>query len=83
MRTNSTSSYCFFLDSDTKFIYGSYIEKGPIPNRYPLLVTEDYYHELSYSGEKLFEFVAWDPNNQNKKIIKRIKVKNKEKCIAH
>lgn len=74
MDTNSDSSYCFFLDSDSKYIYGSYIEKGPIPNRYPLLITEDYYHEVYYSGEKLFEFVAWDPNNLNKKIIKRIKV---------
>lgn len=74
MVTNSTSSYCFFLDSDLKYIYGSYVEQGPIVNRYPLLVTKDYYHEVFYSGEKLFEFVAWDPNNQNKKVIKRIKV---------
>jgi len=74
MRTNSSSPYCFFLDSDSKFIYGSYVQSGPIPNNYPLVVTTDYYHELSYSGEKLFEFVAWDPNNQNKKVIKRIKV---------
>lgn len=74
MRTNSSTPYCFFLDSDAKFIYGSYVEKGPIPNNYPLVVTTDYYHELSYSGEKLFEFVAWDPNNPSKKVIKRINV---------
>ena len=71
--TGSNSAYCYFLDSDMKFIYGSYIEKGPIPKN-SLLVTTDYYHELFYSGEKIFEFVAWDPNNEDKKIIKRVKV---------
>ena len=69
------SSYCLFFDSDLQFIEASYNPVTSTTNsNVALIPTKQFFYNIDYSGEKLFEFVAFDPNNPSTKVIRRVNV---------